>query len=189
MSSAQSAEVRHRPVQSNALEQALYKSSRLPQRQAEQNLQSQTGLNGGVTESLLPPSSTGGFRLPRRLRIKPDRKRSALLQELIVLRPVPGLVRRRCPAAHGSPLSRWIHIVNPCRLPVVQQSPTSPEQRAATKRSNPGRAALPLADIPRSSSMTSTVWKPYWRAEDTRWYCRRWLSRLVMIWLCVDGRT
>ena len=41
---------------------------------------------------------------------------------MVVLCPVPGLVRRRCPAAHGSPLSRWIHTVNPLTMGFVQQS-------------------------------------------------------------------
>lgn len=73
LSSAQSAEVRHGPVQPNALEQALYKSSRPPQGQTEQNFQGQTGLNGGITVGLLSPPLAGGLRLPGHLSIKPDR--------------------------------------------------------------------------------------------------------------------
>jgi hypothetical protein len=42
---------------------------------------------------------------------------------MIVLCPVPGLVRRRCPAAHRNPLPRWIQTVNPLTMGFVQQSP------------------------------------------------------------------
>lgn len=45
---------------------------------------------------------------------------------MIVLCPVPGLVRRRCPAAHRNPLPRWIHTVNPLTLGFVQQSRPHP---------------------------------------------------------------
>src|ERR1700751_3471294 len=68
-------------------------------------------------------------------------------------------------------------------------APTLPAQSHATRRSNPGRATVPLADRPRSSSMISTSTNPRWRATSTRSYCRRWLSRLVMTCDCVDGRT
>src|SRR5579862_3964963 len=49
------------------------------------------------------------------------------------------------------------------------------------------RAAPPFR--PRSSSMISTSTNPRWRATSTRSYCRRWPSRLVMTWDCVDWRT
>ena len=52
-----------------------------------------------------------------------------------------------------------------------------------------GRATVPLAERPRSSSMTSTSPKPRWRATSTSSYWRRWLSRLVLTWDCVDWRT
>src|ERR1700722_13639909 len=68
-------------------------------------------------------------------------------------------------------------------------APTLPAQSHATRRSNPGRATVPLADRPRSSSMISTSTNPRWRATSTRSYCRRWPSRLVMTWDCVDWRT
>src|SRR5215468_6540157 len=68
-------------------------------------------------------------------------------------------------------------------------APTLPAQSHATRRSNPGRATVPLADRPRSSSMISTSTNPRWRATSTRLYCRRWLSRLVMTCDCVDWRT
>lgn len=42
---------------------------------------------------------------------------------MIVLCPVPGLVRRRCPAAHRNPLPRRIRTVNPLTMGLVQQSP------------------------------------------------------------------
>ena len=38
---------------------------------------------------------------------------------MIVLCPVPGLVRRRCPAAHRNPLPRWIQTVNPLTMGFV----------------------------------------------------------------------
>src|SRR5665647_2446499 len=68
-------------------------------------------------------------------------------------------------------------------------APTLPAHSHATRRSNPGRATVPLADRPRSSSMISTSTKPRWRATSTRSYWRRLLSRLVMTWDCVDWRT
>src|ERR1700682_6325328 len=68
-------------------------------------------------------------------------------------------------------------------------APTLPAQSHATRRSNPGRATVPLADRPRSSSMISTSTKPRWRATSTRSYWRRLLSRLVITWDCVDWRT
>src|SRR5215468_1835668 len=68
-------------------------------------------------------------------------------------------------------------------------APTLPAHSHATRRSNPGRATVPLADRPRSSSMISTSTNPRRRATSTRSYCRRWLSRLVMTCDCVDWRT
>jgi hypothetical protein len=44
-----------------------------------------------------------------------DRQRSALLQAVIVRRPILGLVLHRGPTAHRTQLSRWIHTVNPIR--------------------------------------------------------------------------
>jgi hypothetical protein len=52
-----------------------------------------------------------------------------------------------------------------------------------------GRATVPLAERPRSSSITSTSRKPRRRATSTSSYCRRWLSRLVWTCVCVDCRT
>src|SRR5207253_7483498 len=70
----------------------------------------------------------------------------------------------------------------------AQHSANSPAHSHATSRSKPGRATIPLADRPRSSSITSMSWKPRCRATSTSSYCRRWLSRLV--WTCawVDCR-
>src|SRR5712691_8151555 len=52
-----------------------------------------------------------------------------------------------------------------------------------------GRATIPLAERPRSSSITSTSRKPRRRATSTSSYWRRWPSRLL--WTCawVDCRT
>jgi hypothetical protein len=44
-----------------------------------------------------------------------DRQRSALLQAVIVRRPIRGLIFCRGPTAHAFQLSRWIHTVNPIR--------------------------------------------------------------------------
>ena len=59
----------------------------------------------------------------------------------------------------------------------------STQTHVATRRSKPGRATLPLAERPRSSSMTSTLANPCRRATSTRSYCRRWLSRFVCTWV------
>lgn len=53
---------------------------------------------------------------------------------MIVLCPVPGLVRRRCPAAHRNPLPRWIQTVNPLTMGFVQQSPAQGKKRLSGGR-------------------------------------------------------
>ena len=63
------------------------------------------------------------------------------------------------------------------------------QESQATSRSKPGRATVPLAERPRSSSMTSMSENPRWRAISTRSYWRRWLSRFAMTWDCDDWRT
>ena len=113
LAAAQGAEIRHRPVQPDQPQQALYETRGLPERYAEKYLQGQAGLDRGIAELLLPPTFACWPWRPAHLWIKPDRKRSALLQCCVVRRPVPGLVLRRGPTAHASQLSRWIHAVNP----------------------------------------------------------------------------
>ena len=48
---------------------------------------------------------------------------------------------------------------------------------------------VPLADRPKSSSITSTSTNPRWRASSTKSYWRRLLSRLVSTWDWDDWRT
>jgi hypothetical protein len=64
-----------------------------------------------------------------------DRKRSPILQRKVILCPVPGLVLRRCPAAHSGLLSHWIYVVNPtrddlCNKAVVRRITRKPRARS-----------------------------------------------------------
>ncbi|SFQ98313.1 hypothetical protein SAMN04515673_101592 [Poseidonocella sedimentorum] len=115
LAAAQGAEIRHRPVQPDQPQQALDETRGLPERHAEKHLQSQASLDRGIAELLLPPTFSRWRWRPVPLRIKPDRKRSALLQCCVVRRLVPGLVLRKGPTAHATQLSCWIHAVNPRR--------------------------------------------------------------------------
>lgn len=76
----QGAEVRDRPVQTDKHEQALYEPRCLPQRQTEQDLQGQAGLNGCSTVGLLTSPPARRCRLPLHLGVEPDQLRSAPLQ-------------------------------------------------------------------------------------------------------------
>jgi hypothetical protein len=60
------------------------RTSCLAKRHAKQDFQRQAGLNGGITELLLPTSIIAWRRCPNHLRIKPYRQRSTLLQAVIV---------------------------------------------------------------------------------------------------------
>ena len=64
-----------------------------------------------------------------------------------------------------------------------------PGAQGGDKLLEPGRATMPLAERPRSSSITSTVLKPRRRAISTSSYCRRRLSVLSSTWAGVDWRT
>lgn len=109
----QGAEVRDRPLKPDQAQEALHEPRRLPQRHSEQHFHRKAGLDRFITEVLLPTALATRGRPPGHLRIEPDRQRSASLQRLIVSRPVRGLVFPRGPTAHASPLSHWIHAVNP----------------------------------------------------------------------------
>ena len=101
LAATQGAEVRHCPVQPGQPQKALDEPSCLPKRHTKQDLQRQTSLNGGVTEFLLATAFAARRRRPNHLGIKPDRQRSALLQTIIVRRPIVGLVLRGGPTAHA----------------------------------------------------------------------------------------
>ena len=73
----------------------------LAKRRAKQDFQRQTSFNRGVTELLLPTALAAWRRGPNHFRIKPDRQRSALLQAVIVRRPIRGLILRGGPTAYA----------------------------------------------------------------------------------------
>ena len=80
LSPAQGAVIWDRPVQPNEFQKARYKPFGLSQGQPEQDLEGQTGPYRRIAISLLASASTGRCSLPHHLRVKPDRKRSSLLQ-------------------------------------------------------------------------------------------------------------
>lgn len=82
LAAAKGAEIWHRPVQSDQLQQALDKACRLPERHAEQNLQRQAGLDRGVTELLSSTAFARRRRYPDHLgsnQIDSDSRRFKLL--------------------------------------------------------------------------------------------------------------
>ena len=114
LATADGAEVGHRPVQSDQPQQALDEAGRLPERDAEQDLHRQAGLDGGIAVGLLSATPACRRGIPAHLRIEPDRQRAAALERFVVGRPVPGLVGGGGDgSAHASQLPRWIHEMNP----------------------------------------------------------------------------
>lgn len=95
----------HPDGQTNRLQQIFNKPSRLPQAHAEQDFHGQTDLDRGIAELLLTTAFAAPEQCPDHVWIKPDRKRSASLQCVIVCRPVRGRVFRRGPNVHTSQLS------------------------------------------------------------------------------------
>lgn len=91
----QGAEIRHLPVGTSQPQQSLDEPCCLAKRQTEQNLHCQANLDCSVAELGLTTAPTRRSRVPRHLGIKPDCKRTALLQRRVARRPVPGLVLRR----------------------------------------------------------------------------------------------
>ena len=73
LAAAQSAEVRHFPIQSGKSKQAFDKACRLSKRHAEQYLHRETNLDCRVAELWLPPALAAQNRMPGHLGIKPDR--------------------------------------------------------------------------------------------------------------------
>jgi len=72
LAAAKGAEIGHDPIQTNEVQQALYKACGLPQWQSEQHLQSETSLDRRVAEVLLPATSTARRWHPNHLGIKPN---------------------------------------------------------------------------------------------------------------------
>ena len=107
-------------------QQAFHQPGRLSQRQAKQHLYRQTGLDCSIAImwaiTWLAATFARGPGSPIRLAIKPDRKGAALLQAMMINRPVPGLLCRRGPTAHSKPRPCWSHVGNPCHTPFVKQS-------------------------------------------------------------------
>jgi len=115
LASRQRAEVGHRPVQIDQVQQTFDKPGRLPQRHAEQHLHRQAGLDGGIAVVGLPPAFAGRRGFPGHRGVEPDGQRATALQRFVIGGPVPGLVGRGCWSAHAAQLPRWIHEMNPSR--------------------------------------------------------------------------
>lgn len=113
LAAAKGAEVWHRPAQPGKLKQAGNHTGGLPQRQSEESLQCQAGLDRGVGEHGLTPALAGRTGQPLGLGIEPDRQRSAPRQGKVVVVPVSGAVGRGLRSAHADQLPCWIHKVNP----------------------------------------------------------------------------
>lgn len=108
LASAQGTEVWRGPIEADQPQEALDEASRLAQRQAEQHLHGQAGLDSSIAIEGLSAPLAGRRGLPAHLSVKPDRQRAASLEPLVVGGPVPGLVGRPCRSAHAVQLSRWI---------------------------------------------------------------------------------
>ena len=109
----QCAEVRHRPIEPGHLQQARNHAGGLAQRQLEQRLQRQAGLDRGIREDGLAPALTGGRRQPLHPGIKPDLKRASLCQRCLAGFPVRRALACAGRLAHRRPLTTWIHYRNP----------------------------------------------------------------------------
>lgn len=74
LTTAKGAEVWHRPIQSDELQQALHKTCSLSQRQSEQHFQSETRLDRSVAEILVLTTPAARRWHPNHLGIKPNRQ-------------------------------------------------------------------------------------------------------------------
>ncbi len=74
LTSGQSAEVRHDPVQSRQSQEAFHKARCLPKRHPEQHFHGQACLNGGITVGRLSAALSGGRSIAIHLGIEPDRQ-------------------------------------------------------------------------------------------------------------------
>src|SRR6056297_953290 len=110
---AQSAEIRHRPLEADQPQKALDEACGLPEGHAEEDPHRQARLDRGIAILRLPASLAGRRRHPDHVRIEPDRQGAALLQRFVAGRPVLGLGARRDGSAHAGQLPRWIHEMNP----------------------------------------------------------------------------
>lgn len=84
LAAAQSAGVRHPPVQPDQAQKALDEPGRLSQRHAKQHLHGQTSLDRSVAETWLSPALPRRRRSPHHVGIKPNRQRSKLPECFIV---------------------------------------------------------------------------------------------------------
>mgnify|MGYP003114338820 CR=1 FL=1 len=84
LASAQGAEMRHPPVQTDKAQRALYEPGRLSTRHAIEDLHRQAGLDGLIAESLLPTALARRRLPPNHMGIKPHCQRTASPRCLIV---------------------------------------------------------------------------------------------------------
>ena len=73
LAEAQRAEVGHRPVEADQLQQAFDEPGRLPERHAEQHLHRKAGLDSGIAIGPLAATLACRRGIPVHLRIEPDR--------------------------------------------------------------------------------------------------------------------
>jgi len=85
---ANGAEIRHLPVQTGQLEQALRHSHCLTQRQIKQALDRQAELNGLIAVLLRASPLATKFAVPAHLRVQPDEQRATCFERLVVRLPV-----------------------------------------------------------------------------------------------------
>ena len=113
--------VRHRPVKSSKVQQALRHAHGLAQRQIEEALDAQAELNRLVAERLATPAFAARLAVPIHRWIKPDQQRAACLEGFVV----------RLPVRRAVLLWSWFH---PFRLPDLWR-PRWPSLICATKPS------------------------------------------------------
>lgn len=85
----------------------------LAKRQAEEHLDRQAGLDGGVREGLLATALARRRRVPSYAGIEPDRQRPALMQRGVVDGPVQGAIADGRRLGHAAQLCRCTTDVNP----------------------------------------------------------------------------
>jgi len=112
---AQGGVVGHGPVKVRHPQQAGHHSSRLPQRQFEQDLDGQTELDRGIREHRRATGAAVMRREPGHLLVQPDQQRAPLAQRRRVAGPVRRAIAGGCWLAHAVCLTAWIHDVNPPR--------------------------------------------------------------------------
>ena len=113
------------------MQQALNEPGRLPACHAEQHLQRQASLDGGIAVGLLSATFATRCSIPDHLWVKPDRQRPTALERFIIGRPVRGLVSRVYVSAHASQLPCWIHEMNPSPHTICATEPENSQNRGA----------------------------------------------------------